>query len=295
MKKYTFLAGMLLMATFSWAQIGPIQNNNVFPEFGKVGIGTIHPQSALHIKGGLFSLQGSEPEKADLWIDGGRLFIGNVDQNALGDFKEIKYKSDGSSMIESRYPFYRLVFNTPNFDRNVVDIAFAHANLAFSDLAKKGDGVYRYIGKGNLIFGNENGYSTNTIKFTTKASNETKASTKLFIGNNGNIGIGTESPDAKLAVNGDVHAKEVRIDLTGWPDYVFEEAYVLPTIEEVERHINEKGHLINIPSATEVETGGLHVSDMIKKQQEKIEELTLYIIELNKQLQEVKAAVNQKN
>lgn len=294
MKKNYFLTLMFFASTISWAQIGPALNNNIFPDFGKVGIGTISPQSALHIKRGIFSMPGSEPAKADLWIDGGRLFIGNVDQNALGEFGEIKYKSDGSSMIESPYPFYRLVLNTPNFDRNVLDLAIAYNNLAFSDLAKKGDVVYRYIGKGSVIFGNENKNSTNNFKFTTKASNETYASTKLFIGNNGNVGIGTEIPDAKLAVNGDIHAKEVRIDLTGWPDYVFENTYALPTIEEVEQHINEKGHLINIPSAHEVETSGLHVSEMIKKQQEKIEELTLYIIELNKQLQAVKAAVNSK-
>ncbi|WP_413511666.1 hypothetical protein [Myroides odoratus] len=296
MKKNYFLALMFFASTISWAQIVvPVSTDNRLPVYGKVGVGISAPKKSLHVKKPAVYEFGKEILDGDVWIDGGRLFIGNVDKDALGEFGEIKYKSDGSSMIESPYPFYRLVLNTPNFDRNVLDLAIAYNNLSFSDLAKKGDVVYRYIGKGSVIFGNENKNSTNNFKFTTKTINETYASTKLFIGNNGNVGIGTEIPDAKLAVNGDIHAKEVRIDLTGWPDYVFENTYVLPTIEEVEQHINEKGHLINIPSAYEVETSGLHVSEMIKKQQEKIEELTLYIIELNKQLQEVKATVNQKN
>jgi len=69
----------------------------------------------------------------------------------------------------------------------------------------------------------------------------------------GNVGIGTSSPDSKLAVNGVIHSREVKGDLMGWPDYVFEHNHNIPTLEEVEAHIKEKGHLIKIPSAEEVE------------------------------------------
>ena len=100
----------------------------------------------------------------------------------------------------------------------------------------------------------------------------------------GNVGIGTTSPDAKLAVNGNIHAKEVKVDLIGWPDYVFKENYDLPTLEEVERYIQEKGHLINIPSAEEVEANGFELGQMNKLLLEKIEELTLYILELDEKL-----------
>lgn len=296
MKKKLLCGLFLCFSSFTWAQIlVPVTTDNRLPVYGKVGVGISAPKKSLHIKRPDVYELGRENHDGDVWIDGGKLEIGKVWDFAIDGQNRSKILSDGSLKIQTNnYPFMMLAEDRQN--GTIFTLGIAIANQNYSHIAKKGDLILKSNMYANsYIFANENKNSLNNFKFTTTAPNETYASTKLFIGNNGNIGIGTESPDAKLAVNGDVHAKEVRIDLTGWPDYVFEEAYVLPTIEEVERHINEKGHLINIPSATEVETGGLHVSDMIKKQQEKIEELTLYIIELNKQIQEVKAAVNQKN
>jgi hypothetical protein len=100
--------------------------------------------------------------------------------------------------------------------------------------------------------------------------------------NGGNVGIGTPTPDAKLSVNGKIHAKEVKVDLTGWPDYVFTNNYKLPTLASVEKHIKEKGHLQNIPSAKEVSKNGIELGEMNKKLLQKIEELTLYTIQQDK-------------
>ncbi|MCX2679347.1 hypothetical protein OOZ15_05275 [Galbibacter sp. EGI 63066] len=100
----------------------------------------------------------------------------------------------------------------------------------------------------------------------------------------GNVGIGTWNPDSKLAVNGKVHAKEVKVDVVGWSDFVFEKDYDLPTLEEVEQHIKEKGHLKDIPSAKEVEENGVYLGEMDAKLLQKIEELTLYIIEQERQI-----------
>lgn len=95
----------------------------------------------------------------------------------------------------------------------------------------------------------------------------------------------------KFFVKGGLLAEEIRVATT-WADYVFEKNYKLPSLKEVEQHIAEKGHLINVPSGKQIEQDGISVGEMAKIQQEKIEELTLYIIEQNKinekQAQELK-------
>ncbi|WP_297332364.1 hypothetical protein [Flavobacterium sp.] len=109
------------------------------------------------------------------------------------------------------------------------------------------------------------------------------------------LGIGTTSfsdgtDTYRLSVNGNIRAHRVKV-YTTWADYVFEEDYKLPTLEEVEKHIVEKGHLIDIPSAAEVEEKGIELGEMNKLLLQKIEELTLYTIELNKQVQELKSQI----
>ncbi|QLC67952.1 hypothetical protein LPB248_01330 [Flavobacterium sp. LPB0248] len=106
----------------------------------------------------------------------------------------------------------------------------------------------------------------------------------------GNVGIGKENPSNKLDVNGTIHSKEVKIDMSGWdwPDFVFKKEYNLPTLEEVEKHIVEKGHLENIPSEEEVLTNGINLGEMNAKLLQKIEELTLYMIEQNKSIESLK-------
>jgi len=108
--------------------------------------------------------------------------------------------------------------------------------------------------------------------------------THLTINKYGNVGIGTSAPDAKLSVKGQVHAQEVKVDLNGAiaPDYVFKEGYDLKSLEEVQDHIQEHGHLPNIPSAQEMEANGIQLGEMNMKLLEKIEELTLYLIESKK-------------
>ncbi len=99
--------------------------------------------------------------------------------------------------------------------------------------------------------------------------------------NNGNIGIGTTNPDSKLTVKGNIHAEEVKVDLSvPGPDYVFKEDYDLKPLEEVQNYIEEHGHLPNIPSATEMEENGIQLGEMNMKLLEKIEELTLYVIQV---------------
>ncbi|MBL0736404.1 hypothetical protein JI750_05875 [Flavobacterium sp. GN10] len=100
---------------------------------------------------------------------------------------------------------------------------------------------------------------------------------------NGNVGIGKTNPTNKLDVNDTIHSQEVKVDMNGWSDFVFKKDYVLPTLEQVEKHIAEKGHLENIPSKKEVLENGINLGEMNAKLLQKIEELTFYMIEMKKE------------
>lgn len=112
-----------------------------------------------------------------------------------------------------------------------------------------------------------------------------KANGKLFLGTSTNICA--DCNDYRLFVKDGIRAEKVKVEnpaINGWADYVFKEDYKLKSLEEVEQHIAEKGHLPNIPSAKEVEEEGINLGEMDAKLLEKIEELTLYSIEQNKQI-----------
>ncbi|MBK8496458.1 MAG: hypothetical protein IPL50_16710 [Chitinophagaceae bacterium] len=108
----------------------------------------------------------------------------------------------------------------------------------------------------------------------------------------GGLRIGTTiSPGGyKLAVDGKAICTELVVRLVAnWPDYVFANDYKLRSLDEVETFINTNKHLPGIPSAKTIEAGGLGVGEMQKLQMEKIEELTLYIIALKKEMELLKA------
>ncbi|RFS24615.1 hypothetical protein DVR12_05270 [Chitinophaga silvatica] len=107
---------------------------------------------------------------------------------------------------------------------------------------------------------------------------------RIRILSNGNVGIGTSTPNVKLAVNGDIKAKRLRVTATEWPDYVFGKDYQLMDILEVAAFIEKNKHLPEVPSETDIrKTEEVDLGDMNKILLKKIEELTLYIIELKKE------------
>ena len=133
----------------------------------------------------------------------------------------------------------------------------------------------------------------------------------LAIDSSGRLGIGTSIPTAplhvtgnvvfgassivpaagyKVSVDGKVICEELRVQLNAaWPDYVFAKNYRLKSLSEVENFIIQNNHLPNIPSAKEVEKNGFDVGDMNKRLLEKVEELTLYVIQLKKEIDAMKA------
>lgn len=111
----------------------------------------------------------------------------------------------------------------------------------------------------------------------------TNNAVRMIITNTGSVGIGTTSPSYSLAVNGSIGCKELTVTSAGWADFVFQDNYKLPPLEAVEAFISENKHLPGIPSEKEVLSKGVNVGDMNTKLLQKIEELTLYMIELKKE------------
>ncbi len=124
------------------------------------------------------------------------------------------------------------------------------------------------------------------------AANQVKLNGKVGVGDvttfptlAGNVSV----TGYKLFVTGGILTDEVRVNASSggtWADYVFQKEYNLKSLAEVEQYITDNGHLPNVPSAKEVQENGIALGEMAKIQQEKIEELTLYIIELNKKLEQ---------
>ncbi|NMN37165.1 hypothetical protein [Pedobacter sp. SG918] len=115
----------------------------------------------------------------------------------------------------------------------------------------------------------------------------------MNLNTNGNLGLGVVSPLEKLSVNGNIRAKEIKVEASNWPDYVFEEGYKVGKLEELESYIKENKHLPEIPSAKLIEKEGLVLGEMNKKLLKNLEELTLHVIELNKRMEKLEAE-NQK-
>lgn len=125
--------------------------------------------------------------------------------------------------------------------------------------------------------------SKNSDGSMTILNNSTEANS-IFISPDGKMGIGKRNPTDKLEVNGQIHAKSVKVDLEKWADTVFEKDYDLPHLREIENYIDQHGHLPEIPSAEKVLEEGIELGEMNRLLLKKIEELTLHLIAKEKQI-----------
>lgn len=182
------------------------------------------------------------------------------------------------------------------------------ARLAEGDT--EGDGTYLGIkGYNTQSVSGENNYNIKSFALEHSFYGKTNSSVNFFRGSsmtggsisfntndntermrilyNGNVGIGVIDPGDKLAVNGTVHAKEVKVDMSGWPDYVFNADYLLTPLDEVKIYIDKNRRLPEMPSDLQVEKEGIKLGEMNKLLTKKVEELTLYLIEKNQQLKDL--------
>lgn len=148
-----------------------------------------------------------------------------------------------------------------------------------------------------------NSSTTSPLIWGDFADSKLKFHAKVAIGGNSTTPFGNFPTTAggvsvasyNLFVKGGILTDEVRVALSStWADYVFAKDYNLPTIAEVEKFIGENGHLPNVPSAKQVKEDGIELGEMAKIQQEKIEELMLYIIQQEKRIQALEAKTSRK-
>ena len=116
------------------------------------------------------------------------------------------------------------------------------------------------------------------------------ARVRMHIDQYGKIGIGTVNPSNELDVNGTIRAKEIKVE-SDWADFVFKKGYNLPTLKEVKRHIDENGTLPGVPSEKEVKANGVNLAETDVLLLQKIEELTLYIIDLKQEIEDLKSQI----
>ncbi len=138
------------------------------------------------------------------------------------------------------------------------------------------------------------GTGISTLNFKDESDNDISSLTFSKNGSGATLSFfdETTSEEVLKVVNGSVYAREVVVQTEAFPDYVFDESYNLKSLSEVEASIDSLGHLPGVPSAEKLENEGISVSELTKIQMEKIEELTLYLIQQQKEIEALKSELN---
>lgn len=161
-----------------------------------------------------------------------------------------------------------------------------------------------YDGVANAISYSEPNGPVHTFKTATDAyvnpQGMTYSNAAFFNGTGVNyiassLGIGTKTTGtSKLAVEGTIAARRIKVtQASPWPDFVFDSSYRLPALKEVENYVAINKHLPDVPSAADVKKDGLDVGDMSKVFLQKIEEQTLYLIDLKKENEKQQVLIDQ--
>lgn len=243
---------------------------------GNVGVGgCINPQTDLHVGGYNFGLQKGNVSPNAGYIrfgdnTGWKIHIGRMKESPGGAINTdltgalLTVQDNGNVGIGTTSPNWKLDLGLTN--AITIGWKYNSANLNSRSWGL-GKDVYAY-GDFAIMTSDAQDYTLDLYRF--------------YIDPNGNVGIGTISPGTyKLNVWGKIRAHEVVVNTTG-ADYVFDSDYRLLSLPEVEKYIEEYKHLPDLPSATELKENGMNVSDMQTKLLQKLEEMTLYIIEQNK-------------
>ncbi|MDR2970951.1 MAG: hypothetical protein LBU83_03345, partial [Bacteroidales bacterium] len=246
---------------------------------GNLGVGILDPQAKLDVAGAVkavsANITGSFTAQSAT-ITGTTLLNGNVGigisipKNKLHVIGDVSINND----------INKLSFG----DANGKDLSFGTAYIGFN--ATRNNGSWTLTGNGtnnggSVIWGTVDG----SILFATipRTSGSDQTLTDIQIKDNIKL---------YLTPSGELRAKEVSVTLAGWPDFVFEKDYKLLPLNEVEQYIKQNNRLPEIPSALEIEENGLDLGKMQSKLLQKIEELTLYILQQEKKITDLQNQIN---
>ena len=178
------------------------------------------------------------------------------------------------------------------------------ANPVNARLVVEGDGTYDGVfrlnntgtnGSNVFLVASNSSWDIGGNKLGIGIGSPASGNVKMVIQADGNIGIGTDTASYKLDVYGTIRAREVKVDLDGVPvpDFVFKEGYPLMDLKEMEHFVHVHHHLPEIPSEREMTENGVNMKEMQMKLLQKIEELTLYTIELNRELENLQIRIKE--
>jgi len=186
------------------------------------------------------------------------------------------FPSDGNVGIGTTSPIEKLDLRGNIYLRNMANLIGGGTSINFSsyDDVHLGPKIYSYLDYANG--------SSSVSRLVLSSYYGGYPNELTLIG--GNVGIGTMTPSDKLSVNGNIRAKEVKVETANWPDYVFEKDYNLSSLASLEAYILKNKHLPNIPSATDIANQGQNLGELNAKLLKTVEELTLHLIQKDKQL-----------
>ncbi len=214
----------------------------------------------------------------DIWRSGNIVLFNNQTEGLVNKGLLFSSADDGLDAHRWKTPYYGI---TPA-DRNQLRLSYNNDNSWRSNpLVMSGHAGLALRSENASVLMHQNGIVSIGLNNVLQNATIQQLSTKPYNGYWGEVSSGY-----MLYVRQGIVTEKVKIaQMSSWPDYVLKKDYVLLPLSKVEAHIAQTGHLPNVPSAATIEKEGMELGDMAKRQQEKIEELFLHLIEMDKRLQ----------